>query len=863
MGHGYHKMKKFLFLFLLLIPSLAFGQILPSASGTNSDPSLVGWWPLSEGSGSSTTNYSPLSVGTGFWAATGGYYAYGNKQTWSGYFDGSTNYVNLGTGLVSSASNISVCTWAYPALNTRGDIVSAWSGGANANSQFDLLIGITSGKPVFYISNASTAPNSGAGATSVTLNTWNLICGTYDGAHIVVYLNGTSGNSTASAISLGSGGTSPYLIGGNSSAGGLPQNPYNGRVEQVFIWSRALNSTEISNFYTGTVPSSTSLVGEWLLNEGSGTTAVDSSGNSHTGTWNGTAAGIKSSSGSYTSGFGQTNAASLGGTIFSGIANNAIFNTSTFSLCAWANPSVYPSGGLYQNIVSKAYSTSVDSLEQFGLAIDSNGGVYFQNGSATIGPYGSLTIGSWVQVCGTSDGTTATLYVNGTPVATGAPVFTYSALYPFLIGGSDSNGYQRYFNGLIQDVRYWTRKLTGAQVLSLFRQRTTVTNGFITPIQTLVSAQLGTNHGMFSDSTSYWRMSPSYPTPFSIGLWEDFTDYPSYFTAPQILNIITKFQAVYDGAGHFPVSLNTNATAAAWTGCGGGSNTNPPSSDGKIAAGDTIWYLALLMLQYYQMTGTTTGNYTSWMAQLETAYTGVPRDTNHLVCATTDCTTSATNAWMTFASMDGVQKTGDDLEGSIFYYEGRTAMAAIYTALGNTSAATNATSDAATIAANIASLWDSTDGMFYAASGQNQQIDIVGSVLAYHFGLTTSAENLSISNWLVANIATINNSGFIRMSPSNWANSWQLSSVNQCNMGTGNYDDGYWSEFGGYVAQAIYSVNPFLAQQLLAQYLQSSTISSKAPLLEWKSNFTSTTGYSGYVNAAMSYTWFASWLLTH
>jgi hypothetical protein len=37
----------------------------------------------------------------------------------------------------------------------------------------------------------------------------------------------------------------------------------------------------------------------------------------------------------------------------------------------------------------------------------------------------------------------------------------------------------------------------------------------------------------------------------------------------------------------------------------------------------------------------------------------------------------------------------------------------------------------------------------------------------------------------------------------------------------------------------------------------------KTRILEWKSNFTSTTGYSGYVNAAMSYTWFASWLLTH
>lgn len=52
-----------------------------------------------------------------------------------------------------------------------------------------------------------------------------------------------------------------------------------GGLAEIRVWSRALNGDEISEFYNaGTVPRD-GLVAEFLLNEGSGETAHDSTGN--------------------------------------------------------------------------------------------------------------------------------------------------------------------------------------------------------------------------------------------------------------------------------------------------------------------------------------------------------------------------------------------------------------------------------------------------------------------------------------------------------------------------------------------------------------------------------------------------------
>lgn len=57
-----------------------------------------------------------------------------------------------------------------------------------------------------------------------------------------------------------------------------------GIIDEPRIWNRALTATEVANMYFNNVVPRTGLVGEWLFNETTGTTALDSSGNGNDGT---------------------------------------------------------------------------------------------------------------------------------------------------------------------------------------------------------------------------------------------------------------------------------------------------------------------------------------------------------------------------------------------------------------------------------------------------------------------------------------------------------------------------------------------------------------------------------------------------
>lgn len=69
-----------------------------------------------------------------------------------------------------------------------------------------------------------------------------------------------------------------------SSSTTLALGAFNGKMDEVRFHNYALSSTEVSNLYFNNIVPRTGLVGEWLFNEGSGTTALDTSGNGNNGT---------------------------------------------------------------------------------------------------------------------------------------------------------------------------------------------------------------------------------------------------------------------------------------------------------------------------------------------------------------------------------------------------------------------------------------------------------------------------------------------------------------------------------------------------------------------------------------------------
>jgi hypothetical protein len=130
-------------------------------------------------------------------------------------------------------------------------------------------------------------------ADSIVLNTWQHVAVTYDDSDPAnepsIYINGQL--QTLTPIMTGSGTavdtTDDYIIG-NRGAGDMT---FDGIIDDLRIYSRILTSDEINDRYLGKrEPSRDGLVIEYLMDEGSGTSVSDSSGNSHHGDMTGHAA---------------------------------------------------------------------------------------------------------------------------------------------------------------------------------------------------------------------------------------------------------------------------------------------------------------------------------------------------------------------------------------------------------------------------------------------------------------------------------------------------------------------------------------------------------------------------------------------
>src|ERR1035441_8897340 len=86
---------------------------------------------------------------------------------------------------------------------------------------------------------------SGVPLTTSSDNVWIHLVVTWDGSHIVTYMNGANAHSVAQTVTPGSN-ANPFSIGYN--AVGSP-NYWRGRIDEVGIWNRALTAGEDSLLY--------------------------------------------------------------------------------------------------------------------------------------------------------------------------------------------------------------------------------------------------------------------------------------------------------------------------------------------------------------------------------------------------------------------------------------------------------------------------------------------------------------------------------------------------------------------------------------------------------------------------------------
>ncbi|HWA51560.1 MAG TPA: DUF2341 domain-containing protein [Patescibacteria group bacterium] len=459
-----------------------------SAQG-NSLPKPLDYWKFNEGYGTTANNSGVNSTETGTLNSATWLLNNNCKANNCVNISASTNNVSFGdVSYIDSLTGFSTDFWVNPqVLGTSKMILSK----ANTSSQRVFAIetdpSTNSEIRVFVSSSASDTSNfcktTGLGLTT---GTWQHLAIVYDGTGptITVYKNGNPITCTVTGTipsSLVSGTTSNLKLGQGDDSTPTALLAY---YDDLKIYNTALSQSQIlldqnggqaEDFGTRSAPEANQLtdtagnppVAYWNFDEGTGSTVNDSSGNSNTGTWQGTL-GNQWATGKY----------GKGGN-FNGSDNYVSTNTSTstttmpnFTSEAWFKTGT-ASG---HDIISLGGTqTGTDNSHSRDLYMGADGKIYFgiaDGGSNiyTVNSLSTLNDGKWHFAVGTYTSSTKAiaLYIDGVSQGTTNDTGESSFSGWWRIGSYRLTAWTQasdgYFTGQIDDVKIYNYARTQAQI---------------------------------------------------------------------------------------------------------------------------------------------------------------------------------------------------------------------------------------------------------------------------------------------------------------------------------------------------------------------------------------------------------------
>lgn len=329
------------------------------------------------------------------------------------------------------------------------------------------------GNWIFEMPESDTDDAPATAALSVLpgeLNTWVHLTGVYDAQTKKIWLY-VNGNRVADGTLNNPWQATGGVRIGRGKVNGAATEFWSGQVDDVRLYTGVLSKDRVSALVVsyGTQPGSLTLpvadAGYWKFDEGSGTTAADSSGRGLTATLRG--------------GVGWRYSRNAAGAVFDGVSGyaetaGAVLNTSqSFSVAAWVYPSGQSSGtravagqdGAQVSAFTVGYRAGDSRFVVRAPTVDQS-----NPGSVLLASAEPVVAGHWshVTVVYHREIGWLCLYVNGALSAIQNGVTVLGSNGPLSLGRSRWNGANaEFFNGVIDDVRVYQSGLWDGEVRTI------------------------------------------------------------------------------------------------------------------------------------------------------------------------------------------------------------------------------------------------------------------------------------------------------------------------------------------------------------------------------------------------------------
>ena len=221
------------------------GTIFVDPPCTSSPPGMVSWW--------AAENNAADAIGSNSGALQGGATFTAGRARQGFDFDGNNQYVLLSDNTTLRQQTFTVDAWVFPRTpgstnDARGGVILAKDlGGATGANVSYALFGL--GNTARFTASVFFTDSTGATVVSSDMfnfNNWHHVAMTWDGTTLALYVDGLAEGSVGAA-----GHTIAYT---NDNAGigrhSHPDRSYNGVIDEVDLFNRALTLAEIQTIYT-------------------------------------------------------------------------------------------------------------------------------------------------------------------------------------------------------------------------------------------------------------------------------------------------------------------------------------------------------------------------------------------------------------------------------------------------------------------------------------------------------------------------------------------------------------------------------------------------------------------------------------